>query len=138
MKHIVESVDELYHAREPTGEVIIDAVVDVLRHYKMIYPEDVALILEVNVKDLAAAWRLLTGMNLIEVITQWRLRQAQEFIKKGYIGNDPNAGKNHKPRKFLDVVAHRCGWRSERVMSHVFERYCGCSAIEWQAQQCNL
>ncbi len=39
--------------------------------------------------------------------------------------------RNREARKRLTEVAHRCGWRSERVMSHVFERYCGCSAIEW-------
>jgi uncharacterized protein YacL len=57
MKHIVENVEELYRAREPTGELIIDEVVKVLRHFKMIYPEDVALILDVDVKDLAIADR---------------------------------------------------------------------------------
>ncbi len=132
MKHIVETVEELYEAREPTGEIIIDEVVNVLRHYKMIYPEDVALILDVNARELRDAWHLLTGTKLNDVVTQWRLMQAQDYIRKGYIGNDPNASKNQNPRKFLNEVAHRCGWRSERVMSHVFERYCSCSAIEWQ------
>ena len=42
MKHIVESVEEMYHARQPTGEVIVDEVINILRHYKLIYPEDVA------------------------------------------------------------------------------------------------
>ena len=56
MKHIVESVEEMYHAREPTGEVIVDEVLDILRHYKLIYPEDVALLMDVNPKDLRAAW----------------------------------------------------------------------------------
>ena len=30
MKHIVESVEEMFHAREPTGEVIIDEVVNAI------------------------------------------------------------------------------------------------------------
>ncbi len=135
MKHIVESTEELYRAREPTGEIIIDEVVNVLRHFKMIYPEDVALILEVDVKELSAAWHLLTGINLIDVITQWRLFQAQELILKDLIERDTEGIDKREARKFLNEVARRCGWRSERVMSHVFERYCGCSAIEWQLQQ---
>ena len=82
MKHIVESVEEMYHAREPTGEVIVDEVLDILRHYKLIYPEDVALLMDVNPKDLRAAWHMLTGTKLIDVITHWRVMQAQEWIRK--------------------------------------------------------
>ena len=37
MKHIVESVEEMYHARQPTGEVIVDEVINILRNYKLIY-----------------------------------------------------------------------------------------------------
>ena len=33
--------------------------------------------------------------------------------------------------KLLREVARRCGWRSERVMSHVFERQLGCSVAVW-------
>ena len=135
MKHVVESVEELYRAREPTGELIIDEVVKVLRHFKMIYPEDVALILDVDVKDLAIAWRLLTGLKLIDVITQWRLFQAQELILKDLIEHGSESLEKPNSKRILNEVARRCGWRNERVMSHVFERYCGCSAIEWQAQQ---
>ena len=131
MKHIVESVEEMYHAREPTGEVIVDEILDILRHYKLIYPEDVALLMDVNPKDLRAAWHMLTGTKLIDVITHWRVMQAQEWIRKRLPELKPNDSRNHESRKMLTEVAKRCGWRSERVMSHVFERYCGCSAIEW-------
>ena len=131
MKHIVESVEEMYHAREPTGEVIVDEVLDILRHYKLIYPEDVALLMDVNPKDLRAAWHMLTGTKLIDVITHWRVMQAQEWIRKRLPELKPNDSRNHEARKMLTEVAKRCGWRSERVMSHVFERYCGCSALEW-------
>ena len=135
MKHVVESVEELYRAREPTGELIIDEVVNVLRHFKMIYPEDVALILDVNARELRDAWHLLTGTHLNDVITQWRLFQAQELILKDLIEHGAESIEKENSRKYLTEVARRTGWRSERVMSHVFERYCGCSAIEWQAQQ---
>ena len=65
MKHIVESVEELYNRKEPTGEAIVDAVVEILRKFRLIYPEDVALLLDVKVRDLRGAWLILTGMKLI-------------------------------------------------------------------------
>ena len=55
MKHIVESVEEMYHAKAPYGEVIVDEVLNILRHYKLIYPEDVALLMDVKVRDLRSA-----------------------------------------------------------------------------------
>ena len=82
MKHIVESVEEMYHAKVPYGEVIVDEVLNILRHYKLIYPEDVALLMDVKVRDLRSAWFMLTGTRLIDVITEWRLMQAQDAIRK--------------------------------------------------------
>ena len=82
MKHIVESVEEMYHARQPTGEVIVDEVINILRNYKLIYPEDVALLMDVKVRDLRAAWFMLTGTRLVDVITHWRVLQAQDWLRK--------------------------------------------------------
>ena len=131
MKHIVESVEEMYHAREPTGEVIVDAVLDILRRFKLIYPEDVALLMDVKVRDLRSAWYMLTGTRLIDVITHWRVMQAQDWLRKR-IG-EMSAERREKGElvKLLKETAPRCGWRSEKVMSHVFKRFCGCSALEW-------
>ncbi|MBO4754280.1 MAG: hypothetical protein J5543_06775 [Bacteroidales bacterium] len=131
MKHIVENVEEMFHAKDPFGEVIVDEVLNILRHYKLIYPEDVALLMNVKVRDLRAAWFMLTGTRLIDVITEWRLRQAQDAIRER-INNLPTDKRGKQTiKKLLSEVAKRCGWRTERVMSHVFERYCNCSAIEW-------
>ena len=104
MKHIVESVEEMYHAREPTGEVIVDQVLDILRHYKLIYPEDVALLMDVNPKDLRAAWHMLTGTKLIDVITHWRVMQAQEWIRKRMPELKSNHSRNHEARIMLTEV----------------------------------
>jgi len=43
----------------------------------------------------------------------------------------PNDAMNHEARKLLTEVAKRCEWSSERMMSDIFERCCGCSAVEW-------
>ncbi len=131
MKHIVESVEEMYHAKVPYGEVIVDEVLNILRHYKLIYPEDVALLMDVKVRDLRSAWFMLTGTRLIDVITEWRLMQAQDAIRKKMDSHLPDKPGKPAIRKILSEVANRCGWRTERVMSNVFERYCGCTVIEW-------
>ncbi|MBR5716964.1 MAG: hypothetical protein IKX59_10290 [Bacteroidales bacterium] len=135
MKHIVESVEEMYHAKEPFGEIVIDEVINVLRHFKVILIQDVALLLDVDPRELRTAWHLLTGTHLNEVVTQWRVMQAQDWIRKRLSekGTVSLGAKAYK--KLLTETAHRCGWRTERVMSHVFERYCGCSAIEWLARE---
>ena len=135
MKHVVESVEEMYHAREPTGEVIVDEVLNILRRYKLIYPEDVALLMDVKVRDLRSAWFMLTGTRLIDVITQWRLMQAQDWLRKGVRASSSKSSGKKDPIKLLKEAARRCGWRSEKVMSHVFKRFCGCSALEWMLKE---
>ena len=131
MKHIVESVEEMYHAREPTGEVIVDEVLNILRHYKLIYPEDVALLMDVKVRDLRSAWYMLTGTRLIDVITHWRVMQAQDWLRKRIGELSVESSEKKEPVKLLKETARRCGWKSEKVMSHVFKRFCGISALEW-------
>ena len=135
MKHIVESVEEMYHAREPTGEVIVDEVLNILRHYKLIYPEDVALLMNVKVRDLRSAWYMLTGTRLIDVITHWRVMQAQDWLRKRIGEMSSESSEKKEPVKLLKETARRCGWRSEKVMSHVFKRFCGISALEWLVQE---
>ena len=131
MKHIVESVEEMYHARQPTGEAIVDEVIDILRHYKLIYPEDVALLMDVKPRDLRSAWYMLTGTRLVDVITHWRLFQAQDWLRErlGELYAESLTKKDLV--KLLKETAHRCGWKSEVVMSHIFKRYCGCTALDW-------
>ena len=131
MKHIVESMEALYHRQEPTGEAIVDAVVEILRKFRLIYPEDVALLLDVKVRDLRGAWLILTGMKLIDCITQWRVLQAQDLMRKSLVEMGSDGRKAIDTTKLLREVARRCGWRSERVMSHVFERCCGISVSKW-------
>ena len=135
MKHIVESVEDMYYAREPTGEVIVDEVLNILRHYKLIYPEDVALLMDVKVRDLRSAWYMLTGTRLVDVITHWRLLQAQDWLRKRIGEMNVESSEKGVLVKLLKETARRCGWRTEVVMSHVFKRFCGTSALEWLLQE---
>ena len=131
MKHIVESVEEMYHARQPTGEAIVDEVIDILRHYKLIYPEDVALLMDVKPRDLRSAWYMLTGTRLVDVITHWRVLQAQDWLRERIGELCAESLTKKELVRLLKETASRCGWRSEVVMSHVFKRYCGTSALDW-------
>jgi AraC-like DNA-binding protein len=135
MKHIVESVEEMYHARQPTGEVIVDEVINILRNYKLIYPEDVALLMDVKVRDLRSAWFMLTGTRLIDIITHWRLLQAQDWLRKRLGELCAESLTKRDLVKLLKETARRCGWKSEVVMSHVFKRYCGCTTLDWVVQE---
>ena len=78
MKHIVESVEEMFHAREPTGEVIIDEVVNAIRCTNTHRSEDIALLLDVDQRELWHSIHMLTGMRLNDIILHWRVLQAKE------------------------------------------------------------
>ena len=111
MKHIVESVEEMYYRREPTGEVIVDAVVDAVRKTKTQRASDIALLLDVEHRLLNDAFKMLTGMNLSTMIIEWRMLQAKELLD----------------RKDLSVqeVANRCGFKQQKNLILAFRRRWG-------------
>ena len=111
MKHIVESVEEMYHAREPTGEVIVDAVVDSLRKTRTQRSSDIALLLDVDHRQLNAAFKLLTGMNLSTLITEWRMLQAKDLLDDKSLS--------------VQAVANRCGFRQKKNLILAFRRRWG-------------
>ena len=111
MRHIVESVEEMYYRREPTGEVIVDAVVDAVRKTKTQRASDIALLLDVEHRLLNDAFKMLTGMNLSTMIIEWRMLQAKELLD----------------RKDLTVqeVANRCGFKQQKNLILAFRRRWG-------------
>jgi len=111
MKHIVESVEEMYHAREPTGEVIVDAVVDALRKTRTQRSSDIALLLDVDHHQLNAAFKMLTGMNLSTLITEWRMLQAKDLLDDKSLS--------------VQAVANRCGFRQKKNLILAFRRRWG-------------
>ena len=108
MKHIVESVEEMYHAREPTGEVIIDEVVNAVRKTRTQRSSDIALLLDVEHRQLNDAFKMLTGINLSTMIIEWR---AKDLLDD----------------KSLSVteVAHRCGFKRQKNLILAFRRRWG-------------
>ncbi len=111
MKHIVESVEEMYYRREPTGEVIVDEVLDAVRKTKTQRASDIALLLDVEHRLLNDAFKMLTGMNLSTMIFEWRMLQAKELLD----------------RKDLSVqeVANRCGFKQQKNLILAFRRRWG-------------
>ena len=116
MKPIISSVEALYSSQEPTGEMILDEVVSYLRKSRVITASDLALLMEVNKRQLYGAMSLLVGLTLGDFITRWRLLQARELLH-----TEPYSSMNVRADR-LNAVAHRCGWRSSRVMVAVARR----------------
>ena len=111
MKHIVESVEEMYHATEPFGEVIIDAVLDAVRKTRTQSAGDIALLLDADRRLLNDAFLLLTGMNLSTLIIEWRMMQAKDLLDDKSLS--------------VQEVAYRCGFKQQKNLILAFRRRWG-------------
>ena len=109
MKPVFPSIEALFETGGVTGEVVMDEVLRALvEHRDVIRPEELARVMDADVRDLRGAVRLLTGMRLRDVITQWRVLEARLMMERGVL----------RP----DEVAQHCGWRSLRSMKAVLRR----------------
>ena len=111
MKHIVESVEEMYHAMAPFGEVIIDAVLDAVRKTRTQSAGDIALLLDADRRLLNDAFLLLTGMNLSTLIIEWRMMQAKDLLDNKSLS--------------VQEVAYRCGFKRQKNLTLAFRRRYG-------------
>ena len=109
MQKLVTTIAALYARQEPTGEVILDAVVSVLRQSTTHSVQDVAAALDAAPRHLSGAVQILTGMSLKALIKEWRLRQAVELICR-------------EPALTDHEVARRCGYRHEDNLVLDFKR----------------
>ena len=127
MKPIVTSIEELYGRREPTGDRILDEVVNCLRKTQIIVAADLAILMDVKKSYLYGTMHILTGLPLGDFINRWRLLQARELLQQGAESEAKQGfgqsatGTNRVKR--LDKAARRCGWRSYRVLLRVAKRY---------------
>ena len=117
MKKVIKNVEELYVRSEPTGDAILDEVVNCLRKTRIIAAADLAILMNVKKSYLYGAMHILTGMPLGDFINRWRLLQARELLRLGAEGEETNRVKR------LESTARRCGWRSYRVLLRVAKRY---------------
>ena len=108
----VSTVEELYKSNgAPTGEIIVDAVVDYLKHSTTHSSTDIALLLRVKLVWLSGAMQLLVGLPLQEFVIRWRLMQAIDLLDN--------------PELSVSEVAERTGFRSENYLISVFRRRLG-------------
>ena len=125
MKHIVESVEELFHAREPTGEVIIDEVVNAIRCTNTHRSEDIALLLDVDQRELWHSIHMLTGMRLNDIILHWRVLQAKEKwdANQALFQEYKERYRYNVSTRCLDEIAKRYGWDSYRSLQRTAKRF---------------
>ena len=125
MKHIVESVEELFHAREPTGEVIIDEVVNAIRCTNTHRSEDIALLLDVDQRELWHSIHMLTGMRLNDIILHWRVLQAKEKwdANQALFQEYKERYRYNVSTRCLDEIAKRYGWDSYRSLQRTARRF---------------
>ena len=127
MQITIESVESLYNRKEPTGDRILDEVVNCLRKTQIIAAADLAILMDVKKSYLYGTMHILTGLPLGDFINRWRLLQARELLRQGAEGEaKPGFGQSATGTnrvKRLDKAARRCGWRSYRVLLRVAKRY---------------
>ena len=125
MKHIVESVEELFHAREPTGEVIIDEVVNAIRCTNTHRSEDIALLLDVDQRELWHSIHMLTGMRLNDIILHFRVLQAKEKwdANEALFQEYKERYRYNVSTRCLDEIAKRYGWDSYRSLQRTARRF---------------
>jgi AraC-like DNA-binding protein len=117
MKPTIKTVEVLYNSSEPTGDRILDEVVNSLRKTRIIAAADLAILMDVKKSYLYGAMHILTDMSLGDFINRWRLIQARELLRQGAEGEETDRVKR------LEKAARRCGWRSYRVLLRVAKRY---------------
>ena len=114
MKEIkcITSVEELYKSNgAPTGEIIVDAVVDYVKRVKSHSVEDAATFLGQKRMWLSGAMQMLVGVSLQEFIIQWRVLQALDLL------DDPELS--------VAEVAKACGFRNEKNLVDTLRRRVG-------------
>ncbi len=106
----------------PTGEPIVDAVIDLLRTTSITQVKDISAILGIERRGLGALWRVLTGSTLQDTIATWRRRQALELLEQAGYRWEDDAKRCDIPRSLLQDVAQQCGWRNAKVLKHALRR----------------
>ena len=120
------SVEELYNRKgEPTGEIIIDEVINAIRTTKTHKSEDIALLLDVDQRALWFAVQLLTGMRLNDIILHWRVLQAKEKwnANLALYQDDKERYRSKVSTVSLNEIASRYGWKSFRSLQRTARRF---------------
>ena len=108
----ITTFDALYKSQGAlTGNVLVDAVVDAIRHSRLHDAQELALMLGVDSRFLNKAMEVFVGLPLREMIHQWRVRQAVALLDDESLS--------------YEEVARRIGYGCERSMISAFKKYFG-------------
>ena len=124
MKTVI-SVEELY-LNSRTGEVEIPILKDVVPYLSRspgISGKVLAKLLAVKRSALSNAILLLTGMNLNDMLKEWKLLHAMFLLRNTTLS--------------YDDVAHLCGFSGNRTLSRFMERMLKCTAYEYREGKSN-
>lgn len=106
----IATVEELYQKQGArTGEVIVDAVVEMLKEGpRTNAAKDYAQRLGLELRVLNAVMEKLVGVRLKEMIMQWRMLQALDLLDN--------------PELSYDQVAQQCGFSTAKELGKEFAR----------------
>ena len=75
---------------------------------------------------LQGAVTLLTGMELKDLILEWRMQQAKEMILAA-TATETETRSATAIKAEMEAIARRCGWASRVTMCHTFKSRWGVS-----------
>ena len=119
------TIENLY-LQSRSGEVeipILKDVVPYLSRSPSISGKVLAKLLDVKRSALSAAILLLTGMNLNDMLKEWKLLHAMFLLRNTTLS--------------YDDVAHLCGFSGNRTLSRFMERMLKCTAYEYREGKSN-
>ena len=101
-----------------TGSLVMDAVARILAEDSSVTPEGLARLLDADVADVHAVFRLLTGMPMRDFLNAYRQRQACEWLSCTDVP--------------IEQVAARSGFTSHAVLTRFFVKHLKCTPKEYR------
>ena len=119
------TIEQLYsQARTNTVEIpILKDTVQYLVRSPGISGKTLAKLLDVKRSALSSAILLLTGMNLNDMLKEWKLLHAMYLLRNTTLS--------------YDDVANLCGFSGNRTLSRFMERMLKCTAYEYREGKSN-
>lgn len=105
------------------GIALVDDVIQVLQHHRVLTPQEVARVLEAPKRELSSAIRLLTGVSLDVLVREYRKHQAIRLLAD--------------TQTDYDQVAQQCGFSTLHNLSLFLNRETGLTAYEWRERCSN-
>ncbi len=93
-------------------------VVDLLRKTKTLVAGDIALLMNVDRRNLSIAVELLTGIPLNTMVLEWRMLQARDLLDDKSLS--------------VQEVANRCGFKQQKNLIMAFRRRWGITPLAYR------